>query len=179
MKKLQTIQMFAKTGLVAAAFFLTACSGDDGDNNGNPGGSGNAGSFIEGEVDGVQFNNLEIQGQSLAVATTSGTGAGRLIMVTGSDTNTNAMSVIMLGITQTGEYTINSEDDGTVLAYIPVDSPSYDTSNCAGATGTLNITHIDETKVEGTFNFVGKVDENCGQSKTITSGSFRGVFLTN
>ena len=172
MKTLNAFKTIAKSGFLAAALILTACSDDN-----NSSGTGGSGSFIKGKVDGVQFNSLEIQGQSLAVATTSGTGASRLIMVTGSDMDQNTMSVIMLGIDAVGEYTIDVNDDGSVLAYIPANSPSHDTSNCDGATGTLNITTINDERVVGTFNFVGKDDENCTSSKTITSGSFRGVFL--
>jgi len=172
MRTNQTLKAFGKTGLMAVLFLLAACSDDS-----NSSGSGGSDSFIKGKVDNVQFNSLEIQGQSLAVATTSGTGASRLIIVTGSDMDQNTMSVIMLGIDEVGEYTIDTNDDGSVLAYIPANSTSHDTSNCDGATGTLNITTINEERVVGTFSFVGKDDENCSASKTVTNGSFRGVFL--
>ncbi|HEU0135887.1 MAG TPA: hypothetical protein VFQ50_01210, partial [Flavobacterium sp.] len=70
------------------------------------------------------------------------------------------------------------DSDGTTLAYIETgNSMSYDTSNCAGATGTITITAYDDTKVEGTFSFVGKVDEDCNMTKTVTNGSFRGVYM--
>ncbi|HEX8562516.1 MAG TPA: DUF6252 family protein [Flavobacterium sp.] len=175
MKKLNTFKTFGKAGIIATAlFFAAACSDDDNNSSGTGGGTD---SFIEGKVDGTQFNNLEIQGNSVAVATTSGTGDARLIMISGSDMSQNTMSVIMLGIDAPGTYPVNPDTD-TVLAYLPGGTQeSYDTSNCSNATGTLTITTINDTKVEGTFEFTGKVDENCAMSKEITSGSFRGVFL--
>ncbi len=172
MKTVNAFKTIAKTGILAAALILTACSDDD-----SSGSGGSSNSFIKAKVDNVQFKNLEIQGHSTTVATTSGTGDGRLIMISGADANMNNMAIIMMGINETGEYTIDPEDDGSVLAYVPSNSPSYDTSNCAGATGTLKITKINDERVEGTFSFVGKDDENCTATKTITAGSFRGIFL--
>ncbi|MGV3461216.1 MAG: DUF6252 family protein [Flavobacterium sp.] len=171
MKKLFT-SGFAILSLVALT--LTACGDDDAQsstNNTLP-----TGTYIQGKVDGTAFSST-IMGVSTAIATRQGTGDGTLITVQGSSMDTNTMLVAMMGITTTGTYTIDAEDDGSVLAYFGASAnTSYDTSNCDGATGTLNITYIDDTKVEGTFNFVGKNDENCSQSKTITEGSFRGIF---
>lgn len=175
MKTMKAFKSFGKIGVIAMALALSvACSSDD---NGGGGGGTGSGSYIKGKVDGVQFKNLEIQGVSSAIATSTGVGDQRLIMMSGSDMETNTMTIIMLGINSTGTYEIDATDDGNVLAWIPSGQISYDTSNCDGASGTLKITKLTDTTVEGTFDFVGKDDENCSATKTITSGSFRGVFM--
>lgn len=159
--------------LTLTALTLVACGDDDAQTNTN---TLPDGTYIQGKVDGTMFSST-IMGQSTAIATRQGTGEGTLITVQGTSMDTNTMLVAMMGITTTGTYTVDAEDDGTVLAYFGAsESTSYDTSDCAGASGTLNITFIDATKVEGTFSFVGKNDDNCSQSKTVTEGSFRGIF---
>ncbi len=172
---MKSLKVFGKIGVIAMALALSvACSDDD---NGG-GGSTGTGGFVKAKVDGVQFNNLSIQGVSTVVATTTGAGAQRLIMISGSDAETNNMGIIMYGIDAVGEYTLDSDDDGSVLAWIPANSESYDTSSdCAGASGTLKVTKLTNERVEGTFSFIGKDDVNCSESKSITDGSFRGIFL--
>ncbi|MCR5861599.1 DUF6252 family protein [Flavobacterium sp. J372] len=169
MKKLIT-SGFAIMSLMAVT--LTACGDDDAQNNNN---TLPDGTFIQGKVDGTGFSSM-VMGHSTATATRQGTGDATFISVQGSTMEANTMVIVMHGITATGTYTIDAEDESVLAYFNAANSISYDTSNCSGATGTLNITHLDNTKVEGTFNFVGKDDDNCSQSKTITEGSFRGIF---
>ncbi len=90
------------------------------------------------------------------------------------------------GTLETGTYNVNStnEDDGYVgsLTYVEVNLSTfavgtYSSMNCDNANGTITITFIDATKIEGTFSFTGKEvkeDESCsGTTKNITNGSFR------
>jgi hypothetical protein len=160
--------------LVLVGVTAISCSDDDSNSTYN---STPTGSYIKGKVDGAQFESV-IMGQSTAIATRTGSGDQTLISVQGTTLDTNTLLVTTMGITQTGTYTVDAQDDGTLMAYFSAASNvSYDTSDCGGATGTLNITHLDASKIEGTFNFVGKDDENCSNSKTVTEGSFRGVFV--
>jgi hypothetical protein len=161
--------------LVLFSFIATSCGNDDEPQTTTPAPLP-SGSYIQGKVDGVDFSS-SIMGQSTALASRTGTGDRTLITVQGTNLETNTMIISMMGITTTGTYTVDAEDDGTLMAYFGTsENTSYDTSNCAGATGTLNVTFIDDTKVEGTFNFIGKDDENCSRSKIVTEGSFRGIF---
>lgn len=172
MKKLNTLKSFTKVGVAAFILLLAACSDDN-----SSGSSGNPDGFIKGKVDGQQFTSLEVQGHSTTVATRTGTGDGMTIMVSGSNQDLNTMTIITIGITQPGTYEIDSSDN-SVLAFISQnDQLSYDTGECDGASGTLTITTLTDEKIEGTFSFVGKDGENCSASKTITNGSFRGVFM--
>lgn len=170
MKKIFTsgIAIFS---LIALTF--VSCGDDDAQGNNNN--TLPDGTYIMGKVDGTNFSS-EVMGHSTAIATRQGTGGDTFISVQGSTMEANTMVIVMHGITATGTYTIDAEDESVLSYFSAANSVSYDTSNCSGATGTLNITHLDESKVEGTFNFVGKDDENCSQSKTITEGSFRGIF---
>ena len=167
-----------KTGiaLLVLALTMTSCGDDD---SGSTGGGNNnlpSGSYIQAEVDGSTFKS-EIMGQSTALVNKVGSGEGTLITIQGTTLDTNTLLLAIDGITETGTYTVDAEDDGTLMAYFSANnSISYDTSDCAGATGTLKITHLDDSKIEGTFEFVGKDDENCSNSKSITEGSFRGIF---
>jgi hypothetical protein len=140
------------------------------------------GSYINATADGAPFTTV-VLGQSTANAFSTGTGAGRLITVAGSTvdlanpTNSKTILVSLLGINATGTYTVNQNSD-SVLAYSVGTGSSmvaYSTGECSGATGTITVTSISATKVEGTFTFTGKND-GCGTSKSVTAGSFRGMF---
>ncbi|HEX9979704.1 MAG TPA: DUF6252 family protein [Flavobacterium sp.] len=173
MKKLIT---FGKSGILAlAVLFAVSCSDDD--DKGGGGGNLPDGTYIKAKVDGDSWETFEIQGQSVAVATSSGSGASRVIMINGSgDMNgSTAMAVNLIGIDAEGTYPLTSDSD-SVVAYLQ-NQTSYDNSGCENTTGTLKITSISATKVEGTFSLTGKNDEDCSQSRAITQGSFRGVFV--
>ena len=177
MNTLHKLKRFGKLGIVAIALVLSSCSNDDDDNN-NGGPSGNAGGYVSAKVDGAQFDSMEIMGISTVSALRTGTGDGTLISVTGSSDSSHSINIAMLGITSTGTYSVNPDSDGTTLAYVDSGTQtSYDTSNCSGATGTIVVTELTEDVVQGTFSFTGKVDEDCSQSKSVTEGSFRGVFM--
>jgi hypothetical protein len=176
---MKAIKLIGKCLFLSLSMLALSCSSSD-DDGGGGGGSTPSGTYIKAKVDGTQYVTYNIQGFSAGVATSSGSGSGRLIMITGgNDMNGNtAFSINLLGINATGTYDIGPDSDST-LAFVMTGGSgvSYDTSNCAGATGTINITTLNDTKVEGTFSFTGKDDENCTDSKSVTSGSFRGEFM--
>ena len=171
MKKIKT---FAIIAFISFSALLSSCSNDDGDNNTSSG----TNSFIKGKVDGTPFASMEIQGVSTAIATKTGSGDQTLIMIQGTNEAMNSMVITTMGIVEAGTYEFDAFDDGNVLAYVDnATSTSYATSNCDSAAGTLVITHLDGTKIEGTFSFRGNSDANCSNSKMVTEGSFRGVFM--
>lgn len=166
-----------KTGLaiMAAMALLTSCSDDDGGstNNNTPDGA-----YVHATVGGEQFETVTVQGFTSVYATKTGTGDNTQMIVAGSDMAGNSIGLTTHGITTTGTYELN--DLQAVMLYTNAATEvAYDTSgDCEGTEGTLTITHLDDTKIEGTFEFVGKYDEDCSQSKTVTEGSFRGIFVT-
>ena len=171
------MKFLGRAAIVALAFaMMTSCNNDD--NNGSGGSTAN-GTYIKGKIDGSSWQTLEIQGQSVAIATTMGSGDSRTILINGSGdmTGSDSMVIQLIGIDSPGTYEINAQTN-SLLAYVRTsEDTSYDTSDCDAATGTVTITTINDTKVEGSFSFTGKVDEDCSQTKSITNGTFRGVFI--
>lgn len=166
------------SGMAFLALFtltLTAsCSDDDSNSTGSVLPSG---TYISASIDGQAFETLSIGGQSTAVATKTNAGDQSLIMISASAQNTNTMVITLLGVNGTGTYQLNADSDNNVSFVDFATNISYNSSaDCEGARGTINVTHFDDQKIEGTFEFVGKNDENCANSKTVTSGSFRGVY---
>jgi uncharacterized protein DUF6252 len=174
---MKTFQTFGKLFLTASAVLLSACSSDD-NNNGtpvNPNPVPANASYVKGKVDGASFTSL-IFGTSTATCSRSGTGSGAYITILGGDMAANSITVYLHGIATVGTHTVNSGTD-SLLNYSPGSGEfAYNTGNCDAASGTINITAVDETHIEGTFSFVGKDTEDCSATKTITEGSFKGVF---
>ena len=177
---MKAIRLIGKCLFLSFSMLALSCSSDD---NGGGGGNVPNGTYIKGTVDGTQYVTYNIQGVSAGIATSFGSGSGRIINVTGSNDMDGAtsFSINLIGINAPGEYPINPDTDSTIAFVTNASGTgvSYDTSNCAGATGTINITTLNDTKIEGTFAFTGKEDENCANSKTVTNGSFRGEFFQN
>ncbi len=142
------------------------------------------GSYINATVDGAAFTTV-IMGQSAAVCNTVGAGTSRLITVNGSSidianpTTSKTIIISLKGINTAGTYTISSTvNPDSLLAYAIATgstTTAYTTGSCAGATGTITVTSISATKIEGTFSFTGKND-GCSMSKSVTAGTFRGMF---
>jgi len=136
-------------------------------------------SFVKAKVNGQAFSSY-IFGTSAASANISGSGSGTLIQVLGSNLNGNNISLTLLGITEPGTYDINPSLDGSVMAYTSGSGGvSYSTGECSGSGGTLVVTTLTNTKIEGTFSFTGKDSNTCdtSETKTVTEGSFRGIFV--
>ncbi|NUY81823.1 hypothetical protein HUK80_13025 [Flavobacterium sp. MAH-1] len=165
MKKFKSIGKMAF--LTLALCFAAACSSDDAGGSG-----GGSGSYLSSKVDGSNFK-AEIMGQSTVVAVKN----GNFYQVSGSNGDLKNIAIGLFNVTGEGTYEVGPDTDN-VLSYLE-NNISYDTSNCSGATGTVTITNLTEEKIEGTFSFTGKDDENCSSSKTVTTGKFRGVFMQN
>ncbi len=173
---MKTFNSISKLALVFFVAVITSCSKDD-DNSSTPTPVTPSGSYITAKVDGADFSSI-IFGVSTATANRIGTGEDTLIMVLGGDLATNSISINLLGISAPGTYALNPSLDGTTIGYVSSSAAtSWDTGNC-DASGTLTVTALDNTKIEGTFSFVGKNGENCAAAaKNITNGAFRGVFV--
>ena len=179
-----------KLGLVlslAIATILSSCSKD------SDGGSSLAipatGTYNNAKVDGANFTTV-IAGQSSANASIIGTGEGNIITVlgtsvgaiTGTTFSSSTISITLEGITAPGTYAVNDNRKVTLGYLFTPDSTTalttaYITGDCEGTTGSVTITTLTATKVEGTFTFSAKKEDTCNETKTITSGSFRAVFM--
>ena len=141
------------------------------------------GTYINATIDGVAFGT--IAGPQLRATRTSN-GAITVIEVIGthSTAETNGsrrgISINLNSITTVGTYNVasNNSAQSVVLLHNVVNAQFAVTNYFCGScntTGTVTITAIDAAKVEGTFSFTG-ANDNCSVIKTITAGSFRGVF---
>lgn len=163
---MKNFKVIGRTVFLALSLSLAACSGDD------AGGSGGSGSSLSAKVDGSTFK-AAVMGQSTTVAVHNGT----FYQISGSNAELKSITIGIFNVTGPGTFEVGPDTDN-VLAYFE-NNTSYDTSNCDQATGTVTVTAVNDEKIEGTFSFTGKVDENCGQSKTVTTGKFKGVFMQN
>lgn len=180
---MKTLQTLTRLSFIALALFLsTSCSKDDENSpytpvTGNPTND----SYILGKVDGTDFSSI-IFGTSTAVCNKIGTGdGGQQITILGGDLAANSIAITLWNVTTTGTITVN-RDTESFLNYSPGSGGvAYATSaDCATGNGTINVTYIDNLKVEGTFSFTGVDTENCaGGTKTVTEGTFRGTYASN
>ncbi len=174
---MKTISKFSVVVIMTAATFFSSCSNDDGGGSALP-----SGSYVKASVDGADF-------QSTEQLTVSAYSSGNLaIQGTLMDGTTISLNVGAIDNTlETGIYNVNATNSFEVnfgscniMKLVNMTAVAYNSVNCENATGTIEITYIDETKVEGTFSFVGKevkVDETCnGGTVNVTNGSFRGIF---
>lgn len=184
-KKMKTIKKSSLVFAIAVASIFSSCSKDDGGSSISVPATG---SYINAVADGRDFTTV-YAGQNSAIASKSGTGDQTLIQIggnsisnlstTGADSST--IFINLYGITTTGTYTVSSSTDGNVIGYTFIPSGQttgdvYTTGVCEGSTGTITITSFTATQVEGTFSCNAKKAETCDGSKSISQGSFRGVF---
>lgn len=177
---MRTIKHFSFAIVLALTTILSSCSSSD---SGSGGGfSGPAtGTFVKANAAGSNF----LAEGNLA---TGGFNSGNLVLqgttMTGKSIDIQLYAVD--GTLETGTYNVNSTntDDNHVgsLTFVDVNISTfavatYSSMNCDNANGTITITAVDATKIEGTFSFTGKEvkqDESCnGATKSITNGSFR------
>lgn len=172
-----------KIGFIAFAAFtlvLSSCSSDS-----DGGGSSSLDTYITAKVDGVSFETASIQGQSVGVAMKQGTGDMQLITISCGDQtsfddqNYKAIYIALVGpVTAGSTYQVNSSTNNT-LGYTETNGDvdvTWDTGDCENATGTITVTSISDTKIEGTFSFTGSDQNQCSSQKTVTNGKFRGTF---
>lgn len=176
---MKKIKQLGLTVTMALTLVLSSCSSDSSSGGGGFSGPG-TGTFIKAKVAGSNFLS---EGQ-FAVGTYSN---GSLVL-TGSSTTGNNIGIQVYAISgalTVGTYDMSANQGNEVVGNLQYTGVNLNTLavtpfssvNCENATGTLEITFIDATKIEGTFSFVGKEvkeDETCnGSTKSITNGSFR------
>ncbi|WP_293873818.1 DUF6252 family protein [Flavobacterium sp.] len=182
---MKTIKHFSFAIVLALTTILSSCSKSD-----SGSGAPATGSYILAKVDGANFTTV-YAGQNTAVASKSGTGAQTLVQIVGtsvsnvsaSGADSSNIAINLYGITAPGTYPVSPTTDGNVLAYTFSPSGSttgmgtvYSTGDCAGSSGTITISSFTATQIEGTFSFTAKKSTTCDVTKTITNGSFRGIF---
>ena len=185
---MKTIKRLSVVFALIVAATISSCGGSDDDAAPVVSIPAN-GTYINATVDGAPFTTV-IAGQSTGgIATRGGSGATSVILVSGTSVNlatmaTQSINISLIGVNAVGTFNVNNSST-TNQSYMSLITTAgavagtevvYDTATCSGATGTVIITSLSATKVEGTFSFTGKKSGACSMTKTITAGSFRGVF---
>ena len=178
MKTIKKIGLFLAVALVS---FTTSCSSDD--NGGGGGGftGPSTGTFIKAKVGG---SNFLAEGSFASGGFTSGN-----IVLTGTSTSGKSIGIQLYaldGTLEVGTYNVGASNDENAhsgnLTFVDVNTSTfsvitYNSLFCESSTGTIEILHVDDTKIEGTFEFSGKEvrdgDDCSGDVKTVTNGSFR------
>lgn len=176
MKNLQKAMFML--GLALTTTFFSCSSDSDGGGNGFSGPS--TGTFVKANIGGT---NMLAQGEFA----NGGYNGGNLVLQ-GFDINGKSVGIQLYandGSLEVGTYDMHNENNENYvgsLTLIDINmstmvTTTYNSSICSDSNGTLEITAIDNTKIEGTFNFKGKEirdgDDCSGGTKNVTSGSFR------
>jgi len=167
---MKTITKIALALFVSLSLTMVSCNGDDDnaptDNNNNP-----SGEYVSAKVDGQAFAS-----STLFDAVAASRPNATTLMVQGSDNSGKVIQIMMLGLDGTGSYNLGDMMNGQMLYTVASPFVSYSSAAGSGAQGQVEITLIDDTKVEGNFTFTGKNPDNTAQSVTVTEGSFRANF---
>lgn len=171
------MKTFKKLGLAAFAVLtlaLTSCNSDE-----DGGSGGGLPTYINGTVAGVAFETV-MSGQAIK-QTMGGT---QVIMISSSNastatpTNYDTLHIVLADVTAIGTYTVDTSTQSTLnfVKHTGSSTETWGTNYCAGVTGTITVTTINDDKVEGTFSFTGAKQGSCSDTKVVTAGTFRGTF---
>lgn len=166
---MKTIQQL-RLAFTALLLTLSSCSSDESDSAIQ---TSDMATYIFATVNGESFKTFELNGFLSAQTANSDS----RIIITGMDQNQNGMTIYLSDITQMGTYTISAENFLNRIGYgndasgVTVSS----TADCDGVTGTIIVTALTDTKIEGTFELIANNDE-CTAQTSVTQGSFRGTF---
>ncbi len=180
LNSMKTIKQFGFALAIIFSLTLSSCGGSDDDGGGGFNGPA-TGTFIKAKVAG---SNFLAEGQLAVGNMTNG-----VMVVKGSSTSGKNIGIQLYSTTgslSVGTYNMNATQNTDIavgsITYTDVNTSTfavtpYNSLNCENTNGTLEITFMDDTKIEGTFSFVGKEvkeDETCdGGTKNVTNGSFR------
>lgn len=177
---MKTMKQFGIVLAIALTTLLSSCSSDDG--GGGGGFSGPAtGTFVKAKASG---SNFLAEGTFASGAYSSGN-----LVLTGTSTTGKSVGIQLYALDGTldvGTYDVGALSNSSAysgnLTYIDVNISTfevltYNSAFCDSSTGTIEITFVDDTKIEGTFSFEGKEvregDDCTGSTKNVTNGSFR------
>lgn len=170
-----------KAGIVltmALVTILSSCGGSD-DNGG--GGSGSGG-FVKAKVDGASF---AASGQLVMGQIAEGNFSMQGVTTAGTSIAINVFAYD--GTLETGVYNLsaasNNDNYTGSVSYNMVSGTTatvYNSLGCDTGIGSVEITFIDATKIEGKFSFNAKNTETCqGAAKNVTAGTFRCLLTAN
>jgi len=146
--------------IFTSALLFSSCAKDEESSSDNT-----SASFFQCKIDGTDY---KITGDNNAYAKQTGSD---LFVIYGSEDATKAnfrnVYISLPKVPSVGKYDINTNDIGSGSFF---QSAKLYNSAFPGGSGTLEITEKTETRVKGTFNFVGTTTTS--EQKNITDGSF-------
>lgn len=154
--------------ILLITLFVISCSRSD-DNASTPATNDY---FLKAKVDGVQYTATAVQTN----ATKIGSGATTTITINSLVSGKN-FKFTLIGTPTIGTYVLDSNSSIGEMSYVE-SSLNYSTLICPDNSGTLVITSLNATYIEGTFNFTAKSSSICSDAaKTITEGTFKIKFI--
>lgn len=168
---MKTIKFFLYLTLTLSLTALTGCDSDD-DDDPAPTGNGSMSATVEGN----DWNaNVAVQ----ATYITQG-GTNALTVVGSSDQGeglSTTISLNLLNVTGTGTIAVDGSNltNLSSASYAIANSTSANDAevyNSVGNSGQVTITELTETRVSGTFTFVGSEATGGTGTRTITDGEF-------
>ncbi|MFC7356626.1 DUF6252 family protein [Jejudonia soesokkakensis] len=159
---------------IALTFFVSvamiACKSDD-----DAGSGGNAGNGkVQAKVNGSDFES----NRDFTVANQSSSGSSTTVTIQGSDNDGKGIVLVINGFEGEGSYDIGGSNTVFVVAtYVeanasnPMNSQTWSAPFDSTVAGEVNVTSVTSSKIEGTFNFNAK-NNNDNSMRNITEGSF-------
>ncbi len=108
---------------------------------------------------------------SLAV---QGINTNGVINVTGSDSGAKQASVILVGVSETGTYSVGAGSQNQLRWTEGLGQEQTYVANGILGNGSVTISELSATKVVGTFSFTGY--NTSGETKEISNGAFSAEF---
>lgn len=174
---MKTIKRISLVLALTVSTIFSSCGGsDDGGGSSTP-----SGGFVKAKVDG---SNFSASGQFVIGQIAQGNFGMQGVLTNGTSIFINVFALD--GTLETGVYDLGANNDSQTLGSLSYNvfqgttATIYDSLGCDTGTGTVEITFIDATKIEGTFSFSGKNIETCtGAAKNVTNGQFRCLLTSN
>lgn len=154
--------------VLAVTTMVTSCSSSSDDGGG--GGSTAVGT-MKAKVAGANWSSMSMA--------TSATHQNSVLIVQGSDATGKAIQLMIAGVTAPGTFTISDTSNIQAIASYTQANISNPAASLVFATpyegsgnvGTITVTALTATNVQGTFSFTGK-NQNGSDTKAITNGVF-------
>jgi hypothetical protein len=165
---MKNVKKFTLILFVSLAMF--ACKSDD-----DAGDGGNAGNgSVQAKVNGSNFES----NRDFTVASQTSSGSTTTVTIQGTNNDGKGIVLIINGFEGEGTYSVGGNNMVFVVGtYVEADisnpmntqtwSAPFDTS----VAGEVNVTSVTSTKIEGSFNFNAK-NNNDNSMRNITDGSF-------
>ncbi|TDQ17239.1 hypothetical protein DFQ04_1891 [Algoriphagus boseongensis] len=160
------IEILRKAALLSFFVAFMACSSDDGQDV-----SGGNEEFV-GDVSGVGTVSASKDFDTISGTKVSAAGTN-IIVLQGTDNSGKGFLLRLSTYNGTGTYDLGFTNIANTATYIAGTAVGQQYSTAyQGTSGKITVTSDDGKRLEGTFEFVGKVN-NTSTSVTVTNGKFK------